>query len=1651
MKMIKNRKFSKFLLSIFLPLIVFLSIGFFSFGAISTALAMPFVTPDNAGGAFYIGNNSTITMTTGTISGFSKTFGGGVYVSDGGTFNMSGGAIYGNTATYSGSQIYNSGTFTMTGGTIGKNGTTASEDGIYNGGIAGGEMNLYGGTIYEGIYSEYATLSTKMACNIQGTITLPNNESITVEDYAGTTPSYKIVISSTRETGTIVTLKGSSTEPDVSKLNISGYNTSKYVVKTVKDSSGNWTISLVDNSYDFPTAWKTEVTSTTYMTTTVTPANLTSIKFVASVPSGYTKIGTLSTGLPVYQGTTATEIAFVCEKIYAPVDSSNLFSSLTKLTTIDTSVFDTTKVTNMYYMFSGCSGLTSLDVNNFDTTKVVIMENMFASCSGLTSLNVSNFNTSNVGDISGMFHSCSGLTSLDLSNFDTTKVTDMSSMFLNCSGLTSLDLRNFNTSNVTSMSWMFYGCSGLTSLDLSSFNMSKVTSSSYDSYMFDFRYSNKIATLKTPYNNTRGLQITTGSTLYNAETGEVVTSVPANTSASLTYTNVNPRKTLPTTWKTEVASSTYMTTTITPANLTSIKFVATVPSGYTKIGTLSTGIPVYRGTTATEIAFVFEKIYAPESCSGLFSSLTKLTTIDTSVFDTTKVTNMSTMFYGCTSLTTINLSNFNTLSVTSMEGMFYNCKNLTNVDISNFDTSNVKNMFYNCTSLTTVNLSNFNTLKVTSMLQMFYNCTSLTNVDVSNFDTANVTTMSHMFYNCTKLTSLDLTNFNTSNVTDMSHMFYRCSGLTSLDVSNFNTSKVTRMDDMFYDCSGLTSLDVNNFDTTKVLVMEDMFHSCSGLTSLNLSNFKTSNVVYMTGMFHSCSGLTSLDLSNFNTSNVTNMSWMFYKCSGLISLDLSSFNMSKVTSYSSMFNFGSSNKIETFKTPYNNTAELPITTGSTLYNEDTGAVVTSVPANTTKSLTYTNVPPFKTFPTTWKTEIASSTYMTSTVTVSSIQNIVFPTTLNGAYTKIGTLSTGIDVYKSVYNSGYIAFYTGKKIYMPANCTQLFYGLNVEKMSFESVDTTKTTNMSQMFANCTSMKILDLSTFNMANVSTVTNMLNFGTTGALGRILTPYGNKTAVAITASSTLYDTSTDLSATGVLANSTASKTLAKKVTVTFNPYNGSAVSPSTYTKYYGERFGSSYPTTTRPDYTFEGWYTEISGGSSIDTYTLVGDTTFYAHWASNTGGGSGGGGTGGGGTTPTLPSGFERKHDTSQLGEGTIDEQSIIDALDIFNSFESNTFTAEDVKIFSVVSPASGSQSASSEYSVEENYGSVGGAEVVRLSNNGNRYSFLSNEFIMGLYNSSSNIGFDQWYFFDSMFFVKIAELFPNLEILDLRGLDTSLTTFAFRIPDSVRIVIVPEDGCNATLVSNNSIQFLYGDNQSSQSNGYSGGYVSGMGSLVSSSLGVKASNNISNEELNLISGLAFISPLCPEQFADYGFTYEYCEIENGIYLCLVETTDSFASRYGTSSGETYLAVVSYASAIRIYQSFINGGGFQNFPDAGTYNIIDFRGVTTIPDANNPDIATELDLSGYISCQYLILPLDYDSGNVRILISGTLLNPDGTTHSFLPIGAGESTGGLEISKQRTMLSVSAENVDLYIDDKKWFDPRKNKIQIKTQNDGEE
>ena len=126
-----------------------------------------------------------------------------------------------------------------------------------------------------------------------------------------------------------------------------------------------------------------------------------------------------------------------------------------------------------------------------------------------------------------------------------------------------------------------------------------------------------------------------------------------------------------------------------------------------------------------------EKVYLYTYAHRMFSSMSNLTTLDLSHFDTSNVASMSGMFSGMTNLTTLDLSHFDTSNVASMSGMFSGMTNLTTLDLSNFDTSKVTNMnfmFYldgmyiSEDKLETIYVNNdFNTAKLTDFSGMFQN------------------------------------------------------------------------------------------------------------------------------------------------------------------------------------------------------------------------------------------------------------------------------------------------------------------------------------------------------------------------------------------------------------------------------------------------------------------------------------------------------------------------------------------------------------------------------------------------------------------------------------------------------------------------------------------------------------------------------------------------------------------------------------------------------------------------------------------------------------------------------------------------------------------------------------------------------------------
>ena len=176
-----------------------------------------------------------------------------------------------------------------------------------------------------------------------------------------------------------------------------------------------------------------------------------------------------------------------------------------------------------------------------------------------------------------------------------------------------------------------------------------------------------------------------------------------------------------------------------------------VDSGLTVLEDDGTGDSVEKKLYNLYIASDSE-IIAPNDCCGMFAAFNRLVSINfNNNFNTTNVTDMSSMFSDCVSLKDLDLSSFNTTNVHNMSGMFYNCTTLEIVDLGSFNTMNVVNMsdmFSDCSSLEMLDLSNFNTMNVTDVSQMFYNCISLITLDLSGFSVSDTTDTSDITYNC---------------------------------------------------------------------------------------------------------------------------------------------------------------------------------------------------------------------------------------------------------------------------------------------------------------------------------------------------------------------------------------------------------------------------------------------------------------------------------------------------------------------------------------------------------------------------------------------------------------------------------------------------------------------------------------------------------------------------------------------------------------------------------------------------------------------------------------------------------------------------------------------------------------------------------------
>ncbi|CAL6422427.1 unnamed protein product, partial [Bathycoccus prasinos] len=587
----------------------------------------------------------------------------------------------------------------------------------------------------------------------------------------------------------------------------------------------------------------------------------------------------------------------------------------------DISNWDTSKVTNMYYMFRGCI-LFNRNIGNWDTSQVTDMRRMFYSAEKFNQ-NIGNWDTSKVTSLDQMFY-LAKVFDQPIGTWDTSQVTNMYRMFRHAYKFNQ-PIGNWDTSSVTSMQEMFYEDYAFNQ-NISGWDTSQVTS-----FSNIFAYA-KAFQAKYTCTNSAKLSVdpstcTTVDPDWTERWYETVTPIPADGWHSAVYRclgeNYNGACT---SWGSKTNHG-----VISDWNTS----LVTDMSGW---GTEGQGF----GKLSTDWKGKWQKNF-----NG-----------DISNWDTSQVTNMYYMFRGCI-LFNRNIGNWDTSQVTDMRRMFYSAEKF-NQNIGNWDTSKVTSldqMFY-LAKVFDQPIGTWDTSQVTNMYRMFRHAYKF-NQPIGNWDTSSVTSMQEMFYEDYAFNQ-PIGNWNTSQVTSMTNMFYKANtfnydisiwtGLAATTaqggIFNYATafqakfactnavtgplsscactdcipdaswhafvSECLELEPKYGECMSWDKVGtygtMPNWDTGLVTDMGKKYSSERGYMGFynqtdfrgDLSKWDTSRVKSMESMFYDAASFIGDGISNWDVSHVTNMDSMFYK-SLAFNQPIGSWDTSKVTDMYAMF------------------------------------------------------------------------------------------------------------------------------------------------------------------------------------------------------------------------------------------------------------------------------------------------------------------------------------------------------------------------------------------------------------------------------------------------------------------------------------------------------------------------------------------------------------------------------------------------------------------------------------------------------------------------------------------------------------------------------------------------------------------------------
>ena len=631
------------------------------------------------------------------------------------------------------------------------------------------------------------------------------------------------------------------------------------------------------------------------------------------------------------------------------------------------------------------------------------------------------------------FGSMKNLTTITGMNYlNTSEVTKMGSMFSDCSRLTTLDLSSFNTSKVTDMSFMFYKCARLKTIYVSSaWNTDAVTESTdILKGCFDLRGGKNTA-----YNDSH---------------------------TDISYAHIDEGPSNPG-YFTEALHAPYVVFTTGNSTLT-----------YYCDGDrwIRTGLIFDLNEDDATPEWILTRVPIGGSNVSLYNLV--INVVFDASFSEARPTNTYRWFKSMGSLTTVKgLYNLNTSTTTSMREMFYSCTNLTTLDLSGFSTPTVTDMqmmFYNCNKLVTIYAGDsWNTEAVTRSTDMFKACQALVGGQGTTYDSNHVDkAYAHIDGgpgNPGYFTVAQAQPYCIYNETNKQLTFY---------YDNLRASR-----------PGIT-YDLNTWENEPLWLEKK--ESITGVVIH--PSFHDARPTSTYGWFAVMPRLTAIfGLDNLNTSEVTNMGAMFMNSVGLTTLDLSCFNTAKVRSTMAMF-MGCSNLTTIYVGEGWNTDA--VTNSSAMFNgcnSLTGGQGTTYDAShTDKAYAHIDGGPGNPGYFTAATKKAYAKYTEENTTLTFYCDDQYATRPGGYY----NMPTLIPEWMEL--GGKITHVVFDPSFAQARPTMVFgwFALmeNLKKITgLEHFNTSEVTVMAGVFAGCTSLTTLDLSSFNTVKVQAMNEMFS----------------------------------------------------------------------------------------------------------------------------------------------------------------------------------------------------------------------------------------------------------------------------------------------------------------------------------------------------------------------------------------------------------------------------------------------------------------------------------------------------------------------------------------------------------------------------------